>query len=155
MKTKTNFKKEVERLKYNFYGDETIPLPDTTSGTIEVFTVGKYTSDNDLEKEYEVRGLIPADPVSILTYWKDSDIKYLVTHWKDAEGKWCFSTFHDWRGGRSVFVRRSGDGWYDGWWFAGVRKSELGTSVTQTSSDTRFQSFVSELKDLIKKYETD
>ncbi len=86
-----------------------------------------YISDDDLEKEYELRGLIPADPYSVARVNTDdltfADEKPHGTHWKDADGKWCFAAFVLWGDGRSVGVSRDGSGWGDGWWFAGVRKA--------------------------------
>lgn len=107
---------------------------------IEFFSVGRYTSDDELEKEYESRGLIPADLISLTKYNIDNpkftDNKSNGTHWKDADGKWCFATFRRWLGERDVHVRRSGSGWCDGWFFAGVRKSNLRNSKSLNSSKT-------------------
>ena len=90
---------------------------------------GGYISDNDLEKEFELRGLVSADPYSLAAVNRDdpafADEKPNGTHWKDANGKWCFAVFYCWDGGgRSVSVDRHGDGWGERWWFAGLRKSK-------------------------------
>ena len=85
-----------------------------------------YISDDDLEKEYELRGLKPADPFSVVALNEAdpafADEKPHGTHWKDENGKWCFATFNRWSGGRKVSVYRGGSGWYGDWSFAGVRK---------------------------------
>jgi len=85
-----------------------------------------FISDDDLEKEFELRGLKPADPVSVAAVNEDdpafADKKPHGTHWKDAKGNWCCATFGCWRDKRGVYVYRSGRDWDDGWWFAGVRK---------------------------------
>lgn len=85
-----------------------------------------YISDDDLEKEFELRGLKPADPVSVAAVNEAdpafADEKPHGTHWKDAKGNWCYATFDRWYGKREVYVNRDDDVWYDGWWFAGVRK---------------------------------
>lgn len=104
---------------------------------LEFFTLGRYVSDNELEKEYESRGLEPADLYS-LAIWdegnKDREVKkYVATHWKDAEGKWCFATFRRWRGERSVSVYRGGGDWRDRWWLAGVPVRK-GTESSETQS---------------------
>ena len=95
-------------------------------GELEFFNLDKYVTDVKLEKEYESRGLVPAD-LYALANWneehKDDERRYFATHWKDAQGKWCFAAFGRWRGGRRVRVSRYDGGWGGGWWFAGLRKS--------------------------------
>lgn len=85
-----------------------------------------FISDDDLDKEYELRGLKPADPISVAAVNEAdpafADEKPNGTHWKDANGKWCYATFYRWCDGRWVDVNRGVDGWDGGWWFAGVRK---------------------------------
>lgn len=87
---------------------------------------GGYISDDDLEKEYALRGLESVDPISLAAMNEAvpsfADERPNSTHWKNAKGEWCFATFDHWRGKRSVSVDRNGLGWRDGWWFAGVRK---------------------------------
>ena len=83
-------------------------------------------SDDDLAKEFELRGLKPADPISVTAVNEAdpafADEKPHCTHWKDAKGNWCYATFDRWYGKRRVGVGRSDSGWYGSWWFAGVRK---------------------------------
>ena len=84
-------------------------------------------SDDDLEKEYDLRGLKPADPFSLGAVNEDdpalADTKPNCTHWKDANGKWCYVAFRHWGGDeRIVSVFRYDDRWLDRWWFAGLRK---------------------------------
>lgn len=89
-----------------------------------------FISDDDLEKEFELRGLEPADPISVAAVNEAdpsfADEKPHGTHWKNADGKWCCAAFHCWDGERIVGVLRDDDGWDDGWdddwWFAGLRK---------------------------------
>lgn len=91
------------------------------------FNLGHYVSDNDLEKEYALRGLVPADPYS-LSAVNEADPAFADehpngTHWKDSEDKWCYAAFHRWHGGeRCVGVNRCDDDWHGLWWFAGLRK---------------------------------
>ena len=92
------------------------------------FKVGRTVNDLNLDKEYELRGLDPADPYSQAAVNEEdpafADEHPNGTHWKDKDGKWCFAAFDRWRGDeRDVRVDRGGGGWHDGWWFAGVRKS--------------------------------
>ena len=85
-----------------------------------------FISDDDLEKEFDLRGLKPADPISVAAVNEAdhafADEKPHGTHWKDADGKWCYATFCCWRDGRGVYVDRSGFDWGDSWWFAGLHK---------------------------------
>ena len=85
-----------------------------------------YISDDDLEKEYELRGLKPTDPISVAAANEaDPDFADKTphgTHWKDADGKWNFAMFFHWNVKREVNVDRSGSDWDGRWWFAGVRK---------------------------------
>jgi hypothetical protein len=85
-----------------------------------------FISDDDLEKEFELRGLKPADPYSVAAVNEAdpafADEKPHGTHWMNADGNWCFATFSYWRGERRVDVYRDAHDWHDDWWFAGVRK---------------------------------
>ena len=93
---------------------------------VHFFKVGRFISDDDLEQEYEFRGLRPVDPVSLAKVNEDdpafADTHPNGTHWRDFDGKWCFAGFGRWHGGRSVIVGRSGSVWRGCWWFAGVCK---------------------------------
>lgn len=140
---KTLTRKSLEKQGYTFYGDETLlnSFPKIQKGTIELFTIGKYVSDDQLEKEYQKRGLIPLDPISLTMYLQDTSIldnkKYIATHWKNADGKWCYIAFSPWGGGkRSVGVGQSGYDWDDDWSFAGVRKVGSQFSEPQISLDS-------------------
>lgn len=83
-------------------------------------------SDDDLEKEFELRGLKPADPISVSAVNEaDSafaDEKPHGTHWKNSDGKWCYAAFGLWDDDRDVNVDRYDGVWGDSWWFAGLRK---------------------------------
>jgi hypothetical protein len=120
--TPKSFKQKVLDKNYNFYGDETlIQKYKKSKSKLELFTIGKYISDDDLEKEYQSRGLVPAHPEDILSSWKDEE--YIGTHWKDADGKWCCAAFSRWDGERRVRVNRYDYDWSVDWFFAGLRKS--------------------------------
>ena len=83
-------------------------------------------NDDDLEKEYELRGLKSADPYSLAKVNEDdpafADEHPNGTHWKDTDGNWCSAMFNRLRyGGREVIVQRYGDdGHYSDLWFAGL-----------------------------------
>lgn len=111
-----------ENLKGSLYG---ITIYTTSNVEVEFFKLYRYVSDEELEKEYSSRGLIPADIREIASVSKDilDEKKGVGTHWKDSSNKWCFAAFGLWDGGRRVVVGRGDDVWDDGWWFAGVRKS--------------------------------
>ena len=85
-----------------------------------------FITDDDLEKEFSLRGLKPADPLSVAAVNEAdpafADEKPHGTHWKDTEGNWCCAAFSRWRGERGVRVNHYDYDWYDHWWFAGVRK---------------------------------
>ncbi len=90
------------------------------------FNLGRYVTDTELEKEYEMRGLVPADPYSLAAVNEAdpafADEKPNGTHWQDSDGQWCCAAFYRWDGGRYVGVRRNVNDWDDHWWFAGRRK---------------------------------
>ena len=111
-------------------------MPNGEGGEVEVFffkpdlTSRKGSiSDDDLDKEYELRGLEPADPYALAAA-NEADPAFADkypngTHWKDADGNWCFATFDRWVGDeRNVNVNRDDLVWHDHWWFAGVRKKK-------------------------------
>ncbi len=124
-------RKALEATGRNLYVNDDVvaTMPKGTGKEAEVvfFNLGRYVSDTDLDKEYELRGLVPADPYSLAAV-NEADPTFAEkkphgTHWKDADGKWCFATFDLWDDERDVIVDRDGDAWLDGWWFAGVRKA--------------------------------
>jgi len=113
------------------YTDRTIvdamPRGEGEETEVIFFNLGRYVSDDNLDKEYELCGLIPADPYSLAAV-NEADPTFAddhpnATHWKDSSGKWCYAAFDRFDDDeRGVFVSRSGDGWHDAWWFAGLRK---------------------------------
>lgn len=116
----------------NLYLNDSVAdvMPNGTAKETEVvfFKLDRYIDDNDLEKEYELRGLTPVDPFSLAAV-NEADPAFADTypngtHWKDAKDSWCFAAFDrgGWSGSRYVRVSRFDDDWSDGWWFAGVRK---------------------------------
>ncbi|HSX25179.1 MAG TPA: hypothetical protein VLG69_04405 [Candidatus Andersenbacteria bacterium] len=107
---------------------DSMPHGDENGEEVDVhfFKLGHFVNDVDLDKEFELRGLKPADPYSLAAVNEEdpdfADKHPNRTHWKDANGKWCFATFDGWVDERSVNVDRVDDGCDEGWWFAGLRK---------------------------------
>lgn len=90
------------------------------------FNLDRFVSDARLDREYELRGLKPCDPYSLA---KVNELEPSFankhpngTHWKDSKGRWCYVAFHRLSNERSVSVNRHGEGWFEFWWFAGLRK---------------------------------
>lgn len=106
---------------------KTMPKGEGDETKVVFFKVGRSVSDDDLEKEYELRGLVPVDAHSLCAVNENdqafADKHPNGTHWKDSSGNWCFAYFYRWDGERRVRVFRYDGGWGDGWWFAGVRKN--------------------------------
>ena len=106
---------------------ETMPCGDGEDVEVVFFRVGRFISDADLDKEYGLRGLKPADPYSLAQANIDdpalADDRPNGTHWKDTQGKWCYAAFCHWHGERYVNVNRDDVvAWSGHWWFAGLRK---------------------------------
>lgn len=107
---------------------DAMPRGEGEGSEIFFFIPDRLLSDDDLEKEYELRGLKPADPYSLAAV-NEIDPAFAdnypnSTHWKDSNGKWYYAAFDHWVGrGRSVGVDRHTIGWAANClWFAGVRK---------------------------------
>lgn len=84
---------------------------------VVLFKLDHPISDDSLEKEYELRGLVPADPQLLAAVNKVDTAINTGTHWKNDNGYWCFVEFdqhymfsghHDWN-------------WDSRFWFAGIR----------------------------------
>lgn len=132
----------IDKTKRNQYIDNDVlssALP-KINGKIEFFKLGKYVSNEELEKEYQLRGLVPADIQTLCEYdiknqKKMDEMKYVGTQWKNTKGKRCYATFDGSGVGRGVNVDQGDLDWRAYWWFAGVRKSTQ-KSETKPSSDT-------------------
>jgi hypothetical protein len=87
---------------------------------------GGRISDDELQKEYDLRNMKPDPYAQGQVNTDDSafaDEHSNAGHWQDANGKWCCIVFNRWGGGeRRVRVRRHGSDWYGDWCFAGVSK---------------------------------
>jgi len=106
---------------------ETLPRGEGDEKEIVFFKAGKSISDDDLEKEFELFGLRPADPYSLAKFNQDNpgfaDTHPHCTHWKDENGKWCFIAFYLWGGDvRSAQVGRNRSDWDALYLFACFRR---------------------------------
>lgn len=108
---------------------ESMPRGQSEEDDVHFFQVGKadhYISDDELEKEYELCGFVPADPYKVAVVNEDdpafADKCPNVTHWKDAQGRWCYLACRRDDDERRVFVRSFPVVWGGVWWFGGVRK---------------------------------
>lgn len=106
-----------------------IPKGKEDEPEIFFFKLGYEINDDNLEKEYSLRGLKPADVYSLGAVNEAdrafSDDYPNGTHWKGIDGNWCYAAFIRWCGdGHRVHIIRSivDDDWDDFWWFAGVRE---------------------------------
>lgn len=106
-------------------------MPNGTETEMEIvfFKLGRYVNDVDLDKEYELRGLVPVDPFTLAAV-NQADPTFAddhpnCTHWKNKSDKWCYAAFRRSVGERRVRVFQSVNDWLDLWWFAGSRKEPL------------------------------
>jgi hypothetical protein len=98
----------------------TMPRGEGDEAEVVFFKLGRYISDNDLEKEYELRGLKAADPYS-LSAVNEVDPTFADDHPNCTQ--WCYAAFRQWVvDERDVGVYRHDYDWRDDWWFAGCRK---------------------------------
>jgi len=115
----------------NQYTDNDViaTMPQGKGKDVEIvfFKLDRYISDDELDKEHELRGTVPADPHELVAFNaanpEFADDHPNGTHWKNANDNWCYIAFHRWYdGGRHVNVHRHRHKWDDYWWFAGRRK---------------------------------
>ena len=89
------------------------------------FKVGRSLTAEQLDKEYELRGLVPNPRKQVQA--NADDPSFADEHWNgtqwNRDGKVSsFLAFDGWGGGRNVDGSRYGYEWDGRWWFAGVRK---------------------------------
>lgn len=103
----------------------TMPTEGKNEEDVLFFPGKRFIPVAKLALEYELRGLVP-DPYAQAQVNIDdpafADEHPNGTQWKDAQGNLCFVTFDRWDEERYVSVLRDDAGWYDNWWFGGVRK---------------------------------
>jgi len=119
---------DATKRKQYINSDVVASIPKGEGDEVDVyfFKLDRFVSDDDLEKEYALRGLKSADPYSQFAV-NEADPVFADkhpngTHWKDINSKWCFATFGQWFDERNVGVNRLDLDWDDVWCFAGLRK---------------------------------
>ena len=119
---------DATKRKQYINSDVVASIPKGEGDEVDVyfFKLDRFVSDDDLEKEYALRGLKSADPYSQSAV-NEADPVFADkhpngTHWKDINSKWCFATFGQWFDERNVGVNRLDLDWDDVWCFAGLRK---------------------------------
>ncbi len=84
-------------------------------------------NDAQLDAEYEMHELVPADPFAVAAVNEDdptfADKLSNCAHWKGVDGKYCSAAFYRDRDTRCVTVGHDNGKWGNYWWHAGVRKS--------------------------------
>ena len=103
-------------------------MPHGEGNTVKVFFFKPHRSVNEeeLEREYKLRGLKPADPYSLAAV-NEADEFFAGehpngTHWKDSDGRWCFASFDRCEHINRLEVDYCDNGWIDWWWLAGIPK---------------------------------
>lgn len=105
---------------------KTMPQGKGAEVEIVLFKIGRQVSCAELDKEYELRGLNPADTYSLCAF-NEANPSFADEHphgtqWKDKDGKYCFATFSRFYDERNLNVNQNYIDWFDCWWFAGLRK---------------------------------
>ena len=106
-------------------------MPRRVQGVVEnlpvvFFKPGRSLTVEELEREYETRGLTPDPYAQSAVNEQDAafgDEHPNGTQWDREDKVASFLAFDRWHGERSVYCDRGGSYWDGGWWFAGVRKS--------------------------------
>jgi hypothetical protein len=121
------FRRRVELFSDLIIRQATVVTPQGETKEVEVvfFKPNRLIlNDDELTKEYDLRGLCPAD-LSSLSAINQADPSFSnekpnATHHKGPDGRWYYATFDQSEQG-CVGVSRYG--YKDrAWWFAGVRK---------------------------------
>lgn len=108
----------------------TMPRGIYCSEEVEVvfFHLGVSISGVKLEREYEKRGLVPADPYLICEINEDdsafAETYSHGTYWRNEAGELCYIAFGTLGRNRSVRVgrRERQSSWNACYWFAGLKK---------------------------------
>ena len=102
-----------------------MPLDGKSEDTVEFFELNYDPSVDELDREYEARGLRP-DPAAVAQAMTDdpalADERPVSVQWRNSKGHACYAIFDRYGGKRDVRVDRGDDGWDRDYRFAGVRK---------------------------------
>jgi len=105
---------------------ESAPGSEDIEMEISFFKLGYFISDDNLEKEYDLRGLKAVDLYSLATVNElkptFSNKRPNGTHWKDKDGKWCRAVFSKWYDQLRLEIHCHNSECEGGVWFAGVSK---------------------------------
>ena len=116
---KQNLKTIANKLGYEVSGHKAIHVPQPLTGQFKTFTLEMIIHTDDLVNEYASRGLVPADPFSILEHIKPGES--LATHWKGKNGRWYYCMVRRNTTNPRVKVGRYRGNWDDLWRFAGIK----------------------------------
>ncbi len=101
-------------------------MPKRRAEEVEVtfFKVSRKMSDEELEKEFKKRRLVPVDPVTLAAVNEADetfgDTRPNGTHWKDEDGNWCRAIFGFFNKRRYMDVFSCHMGWDESFWVGGV-----------------------------------
>lgn len=114
-----------------------MPKAEKDEDEVVFFKIGRQVSCSELDKEYALRGLDPADPYSQAAV-NEADPAFADEHpngtqWKDKDGNYCYAIFNRYGDERYVFVDRHDSVWSAYWWFAGVRKSTSNSDASASA----------------------
>ncbi len=120
----------IEAIGRNKYCDDDIvdAMPHGTNEEAEIFffklNYDVPITDDDLEKEYELRGLVPVDAYALAAV-NEADPAFADdypngTHWQDANDNWYYAAFDRWIDARDVVIRLHNFAWSHKWWFGGI-----------------------------------
>ncbi|MDB5224711.1 MAG: hypothetical protein JWO43_333 [Candidatus Adlerbacteria bacterium] len=119
-----------------------MPRGEGSEAEVCFFKPSRYLNDEEVERQYQQRGLRPVDPYSLAAVNEADptfgDKRENVTHWKDEQGRWCYLAFarsssvherslHVGCGQGPVYnekgeVSYGSDVWMNDTWFAGIRE---------------------------------
>lgn len=137
---KKSIKSLITDLGYKEYLDQdvlkTLKNKGEVNVEVELFTLGKYVTNEQLTVEYASRNLTP-DVGAMLTYLIENPAILDKKTWiATGLSNSSYVSVDRWGGERLVSVSQRGGYWGVDWWFAGVRKVSAEGSATVPSSDT-------------------
>lgn len=106
-------------------------MPGGESGDRDIFffSLDYEASDDELDREYALRILTPADPYALAELnavrYGFSDEYPNITHWRDGKGNCCYLAFRKLLTGRYAYVGRHTPPWNKCWYHAGIRSRSL------------------------------
>ena len=102
-----------------------MPLDGKVEDDVVVFELNYDPTVDELDREYETRGLRP-DPAALSQLVTDdpafADERPIAVQWRDKRNRACCAIFSEDGGGRFVYVFWLAYRWYRYYRFAGVRK---------------------------------